>query len=480
MSNRAIWQRYLLGKPAAWVQLCREASKGPSSYKLAWFHREWADMLAANSDLMLIAPRGFMKSTIVNDYILGDVLFSPEADQHQGLLVCDNENRCRDASTEYRMILESDLMQELFGGVDYHAVGDDIYLTRIGARWHDGVLETNVRPRLSGPTIGNYTVKTSRTGMHIDHGWLHLDDAYVSQTARSVAQQEERRSLIQLGWLPLIGPHTKRVITGTRYTLIDEYGVLEEQGIPTNASSRSAEFPDGTLLWPERWDREALDRARAMFGETSYRLQFLNDPRALEGAVFRAELIAAAYAPVLPGNFSPMRVMGVDMAYGGDDYTAVAEVAKHGDRIYIVSGWQKRFTEYAEKYRVLREACQGRVAVTEANGPQRDAYETLKAQGVYTVPYPLGSNKSKADRARETLQPLLETGQLVICDDRVRKELLMFSGDESRHDDLVDAVVMACWYATTHLHSGMTTPMTTLSAVGHGVSAPSRRIGDRW
>ena len=321
---------YLRADPVMWGQHCRIASKGEAAYRLAWFHKDWIRLLNENVQALLLAPRGFLKSTIVNDFILRDILYSPDAPQHQALLVCDNETRCREAATEYEMILRSPMMQDLFAGIEYRRVGDDIYLDRVGARLRGRRVERNVRPSLPGATIGCYTVETSRVGMHIDYGTVHFDDAYVSARASSLVQQETRQHLINVGWYPMLGPHTKQVISGTRHTLVDEYGEMEKRGMPTNSSSRSAELPNGTLLWPEVWPREALDARRREIGEVAYRLQYLNDPTALEGAVFRPELLEAAMVNSLPYDLPPIRIMGVDMAYGGEDYTAVVEVTRHG------------------------------------------------------------------------------------------------------------------------------------------------------
>ena len=118
-----------------------------------------------------------------------------------------------------------------------------------------------------------------------------------------------------------------------------------------------------------------------------------------------------------------------------------------------MNGWQQKFTSYTEKYRAIEGACRGRVVITEDNGPQKDVYDGLRARGLHVIAFP--TVKSKTARAIETLQPLLEQGRLKIFDPRVKKELMMFTGDETRHDDLVDATVMACWYAATYLSDGV-------------------------
>ena len=475
-ANRASMQRFMQESPRAWGQLCRVAHWGSGAYTLAGFQREWIDLIQGDR-AMLIAPRGYLKSSIVNDDILGDVLFSPSGVQHQAMIVCDNAQKCRDTATELMTILASDEIQELFAGVEVEKVGNDLYLQRLGARFdlEHGRLDTDVRLPQGGATIGCYTVDTSRIGMHIDRGTLHLDDAFVSATALSAVQQESRKRVIFNGWYPMLGPHTRILVSGTRHTLIDEYGVMEAAGWPTNTGSRSAIQPDGTALWPDVWPLDRLAKRRREMGETAFRLQYQNDPKALEGAVFNPVLVRAAQAG-LPPDLTQLRICGVDMAYGGKDYTAVAEAARHGNYIYLIQGWQKRYDSIAERYRDLMMFCYGKIVLTEANGPQRESYEALRQQGLSVVSYPI-YGKSKVDRAREVIEPLLEQGRLKIADPVLANELIMFTGDETKHDDLVDAIVMACWYADKFLPRHESAVLRNVAVAGHsGVTSPVRKV----
>lgn len=450
-------------------------------YILTGFHGDWIGFLDTSSPVMIIAPRGYLKSTIINDYILRDVLYSPSGHQHQAIIITDNDGRCRETGLEYRRLLQSPAMQDLFGGIDYEQVADSIYIKRIGCRWRPGGgVDWDYRPELTTPTIGIYTVETSRTGIHIDHGIAHFDDAYVSARASTPAHQANRKNVIQVGWLPVLGPNTKIIVSGTRYTVQDEYGRMEEEGIATNLESRSAILPDGTALWPEVWPLDKLEARRKEMGETAFRLQYQNDPTALIGAVFRPELVAAAEIGAFPPDLPTMRVVGVDMAYGGPDYTAAVEVAKHGPNIYVTEAWQRRFESYVDKYYMLQRACAGKVAITEANGPQRDAYDTMRERGLHVIAYPHPLGKSKVQRITETLQPLLEQGRLKIGPQIVIEALLNYSGDATQHDDLLDALTMAVWYADTRM-TGLPAP-ARLSNIALGARLPlpgGREFGHR-
>ena len=72
--KRIALQRLFWESPRDWGQFCRVESRGAGAYRLADFQASWIDLVDGNSTAMIIAPRGFLKSTIINDYILRDVL----------------------------------------------------------------------------------------------------------------------------------------------------------------------------------------------------------------------------------------------------------------------------------------------------------------------------------------------------------------------------------------------------------------------
>ena len=464
MLDRPSMIRYYYDNPIEFVQLCMRAIRPYDYYNLEWFHRDWLKLRHDNPVSVEIAPRGFLKSTLDKHYDLWYTLFRVEQGiQPNIMVVCDNEKKVKEFTNQMATVLMSDDIQYLFGGFEVEPVGYSIFIKEPPVLpW----LEIDKIQCSSIPTISCYTVNSSLTGAHINHGIIDLDDAYVSVTSTSKVQRESRLHLITHGWLALIGPDTKRLISGTIYGKDDEYLRLIEAGIPTNINSRSCyiDKQQKVSLWPSVWPREKLEERRKMIGEVAFALQYMNNPDVAVGKLIQPGLLDKMFIEV--PKFDPAvetMVVGFDAAYGGGDRSACAKALVRDGKIYLVDGWEKQFANFDQKYRTVVNYANYSTIITEDNGPQKDVPDILRKYGAaYVVGYtpmsatiPLGDKQSpKAARVLETVLPLMEAGVLFVCNELIYERLLYYSGLEGDEDDLIDAVVMAVWQARKYNATG--------------------------
>lgn len=445
MTRRKHRIRYYAEHPAAWVTLCRRALHGPAAWGLTWFHLAWIEGLQGDRYL-LIAPRGYAKSSVVIALEAWRQLFhpGPSREQHQTLMVCDNDTKAREFADELEYIYRSALIQRLLGGFEVERRGDTVDLP---APPHIPHLGYAPRHAPSSPTASMYTVLSGRTGMHIDHGSLILDDAYVSARAYSEAEQERRYKAIHSGWLALTGPQTRRYVTGTRYTPMDHYQTMMDRGVPTNTDSRSAIRDDGTALWPEVWPLEKLAERRKELGEIDFQLQYQNNPRAASGNVFTQALIEACEGAEWPKkHYIKCRTYGVDLNYGGKDRSAVVEAVYAHGRIWLRPRLWVSYDEGQDHDRVrdVMDITHGWRTYVEANGPQKINVDILTRAGHMGIE-PVIPRAAKEVRARE-LRDAMNRDEVRIYEGHEKpltEEMLGFTGRDGDRDDLVDAAVMA-------------------------------------
>jgi len=444
--------RWYYEHPAEFSQLCRAAAKPADYYLLQDFHREWIDLVHDNPKTMLVAPRGFLKSSVTTvDYTIYHTLFSG-AVQRKAFLVCDSQRKYREFIREIATIMQSPLIQRLFGGFPVRVVENTVAIARHPRiPWEPKTHVDRARPAVMGMTVDQ-----SATGMHLgNEDIIIFDDAFASNTAQSVQMQETRKRKIYSGWMALIAPGTKIVVSGTRYTPHDEYEILPAKGYATNPDSRSAIQADGSSLWADKYPLEALyDIRDNRLGSIQFALQYQNDASATEGLLFSPDLLDKI---VLTDPAEPRyRCYGIDMAYGGADSTAVCRAELQGVHIVLHPTLLRNFPDgkINEKLTTIVGLTRNYPTWVEANGPQKQNVDILRQAGHHLIyPYQPG-NKTKGLRA-QALLAAMERGEIRILDDArqtLRNQLISFTGDDSVHDDMVDAAII-CWEAARKMVS---------------------------
>lgn len=406
-------------------------------YDLRPFHVDLLRFQDAGHRALLLAPRGYGKSTTLN---ITRVIFEVIADPDLRVLIVSNTQ------------LQAEVfLREIKYHLEHNAELRDVFGNYVGEMKWD-VREVIVEPRRSHAkesTISCVGVGGPVVSRHYD--LIIADDLIDEDNARTEGQREKVRSWFYRSLLPTLEPDGRIYILGTRYHFLDLYGRLVEGEYRDRHKVVKALPDDGTTPWPEKFTVEWLQNRRIEMGTVLFNGQYQNDVQAMKGAIFRADWLR--HVDTAPDGLAIY--MGVDLAISRRetaDYFAVVTVGvDHKTReLYVLDAIQRRLTfkqqtdlivaQYA-KWRPVRVAIEG-------NAYQAAQVEAIKELGYVTVSA-LTTTKDKVTRFLR-LAAKFEAGRVFLrrgaTEDLVDQLLLVPDAD---HDDLVDALDFAVSDALT-------------------------------
>ncbi len=418
--QRRLLQLLLRRNPWAFLRCCLYPQRDFEP-----FHREWLELVQREPRALILAPRGFFKTTTVTVGLLAHrVFFRPDG----GWLVVSRTAR------QAELIL-AEITQVLSRPEPTWLNSGPV----IARATREALLSAARSSARKEPTLAAAGSGQALVGRH--HDGVVADDLVVPQNAATQRVRESLEHWFTNALTPTLLPGAFLHLVGTRHHPLDLYGRALKLGLPTNESSRSAIGEDGAPLFPARWPLERLEQRRRELGPTAFALQYQNDVGPAAGTFFNPEHLRRP--PVEPPT--AFRVLAVDLALGGADYLAavVLGVAADGDW-YVLEARRARLDFHAQLQLIAALARRRRVSLV---GVEQVAYQTAAVQelrrreGLPVVGLrPRGgkllrANVLAAHLAAGRLWLPTESGPLV-------EELLAFP--HGRHDDLVDALGYAC------------------------------------
>jgi predicted phage terminase large subunit-like protein len=267
------------------------------------------------------------------------------------------------------------------------------------------------------------------------------------------------------------GHRTRAKIVGT---FVHPLGLLPElyQKDWWKVKSRYAVYkPDGTPLWPEYMDDEALRVLRSQIPETAWASEYMNAPIVSENPLFRRETFRG-YEPgtlrdgegKLIGQRDMLIVTAIDPAISqrdAGDYSALVTVgATWGDepKIFTLDA-QRGHWLTSRQINELIAAYQrfpGSKQLIETTAYQKSLYhqyrDRLDREGLDIAPIAVEPDKDKGVRAHAVTH-LFQAGMVHFdYSDKMQQilmdELALFDYTKRKHgrDDFVDAMVYALTY----------------------------------
>jgi len=320
--------------------------------------RRWHDLLEEHNRMLIEASVGHGKSTWLFPEIIHFIL-----DHHMRgvvpriLFVTGREELCKTYTTRIARAMESTEIQDIFGEAVQLPIGK-------GSPWKDTALRLSGQPSnikeptwfSSGPTGG---IEGTRCN------WAILDDFIDVEQARSPA---DRRSMWLWYGTTLRGrmdPDARLTIIGSSWHPDDAYSRIRQQA-EMGSDVAHFKFPcynaDGSLLCPEWWTRESLEKARLDIGETLFRLRYLMDNDAMMRATFDESWIT--YIDELPPgielgqawDFAITSKAMADARKTDPDYTCCATVGYDptDDKLVLAGLFLDRIDSNHDKH-ILRE-----------------------------------------------------------------------------------------------------------------------------
>jgi len=291
--------------------------------------REMSAFVSRHSKAVVLEPRGFGKTTLLCHRAARLVGLARGA-LRIGIL-CAVDEDAENLAAAIRRIVEHPRFAEVF---PWAAAGVE------GPRWRDGAWTVRGVELGKDVTCRALSFGSVHAGPRLD--LLLTDDPVgIQENATPAGRAKVLDTLLEVV-LPMLVPDGRVVVSGTRWHEDDLYAQLIARG--WRALVRRA-IEDGRSLWPEWFSFEALAERRAALGSALFAAQYMNDPSALGGEVFRREWFTRI--DVVPAGIS--RRVGVDLAASlaeRADYTAVVELVETADHTLVIVGvWRERLAD---------------------------------------------------------------------------------------------------------------------------------------
>ena len=264
-------------------------------------------------------------------------------------------------------------------------------------------------------------------------------------------------------------PNASIIVIHTRYSPEDLIGVLKSRDdSKPQALKMGWEYinvpaisyvtqPDGTVvekaLWPEFWPLGSLKQKEAAIGDYAFSAMYMGMPRPRGKSVFNN---AHYYEP---HEFESAKIVatsiGIDCAYTNksySDYCVALTMHKTADGcIYITDMFRKQtdITSFAVNLRALKQTNPNATIFWFMGPAERPALDLLKTLRVFVRYEKSAANSDKYAKA-VAVAAMWNQGRIKIpinaeWREDFMNEVLSFTGQGDRHDDIVDALASGHW-----------------------------------
>lgn len=422
---------------------CKEAVEGT----IPGFHRDLYELLEGNEDLVIAAPRGFAKSTLVSKfYPLWLALFKHRRDI---CIISNSEGLAVEHLRWIKQKCESDgKLIASFGNLKSEKWTENHIILQ-----HADGTRVNIRARGAGGQIRGFRPDC-----------VICDDLETDDSVASEEQTKKLKDWVFKACYNTLLPGGRFLVIGT---VLHPLSLLSDLLETDNGFTKrrltayiNGVEEEGSELWPDQRPHSWLQERKATIGSFRFAAEYMNDPVSDEAAPIKPDQVRIWEN--LPSNLS--HVIAVDPAYSEDskaDYKVASLVG-------ITPEYRRYLCHYIRTHQpqgefidsILNLWLQHRNTITGVgipnSGVEKSFYNSFlkRAEERHLSPpvIPLtntfqsasGSNvRNKKERIIATLQPLFEQGKYFIGPNHLdAKEELIRIGS-SRNDDLVDSLAYA-------------------------------------
>ncbi|MBU6214491.1 hypothetical protein KGM48_01455 [Patescibacteria group bacterium] len=452
-----------------------------AKYPTADFHREIFQLLEnqEHQNIVLTAFRGSAKSTLVT---LAYVIWSILGDQHKKFPIILGSTQAK--AQTHLLAIKHEFEQNDLLRADLGPFKEE------NNQWGATAL---ILPQYGAKISIGSTEQSIRGIRHYEHrpDVIICDDL---EDMDSVRTQESRDKLFE--WvtgdvIPAGDRDTRFILIGTP---LHEDSVLKRLEKLFESGSRCVvrRYPilnaEGKPLWPGKFRTEADIQAEKdkCLNELAWLREYMLRIVQSEAQIVKREHIQ--YYKELPLNGHRRVILMIDPAHSTKttaDYTAMVAAHIYGSgkdrKIYIAPNpvnahlTTEQFIEKARwVYKSLGASGYTRRVYVEDVGVQGVFTDLLNREGIFAKPYPT-RGQTKAGRL-EAVAPWIELGKVLFPEkgcEQLIQQVLGFGIE--RHDDLVDALTMACLQL---MEDTKATPF--IMTIGGGSSTPPRPGTNDW
>lgn len=395
-------------------------------FQMSWHHLEWGDLVHHHNKLCIEAARDHGKSYYFsNAYAIWQLYrySPPKVQQFSKRPSKSNSNRGFLFSFSLQQAV--DLIEILKGTIE----GNDTLRERLmPANTKEGAwASTNIvcknGARLTGKGFGS-----SVRGAH--PYWIIVDDGLKDNVIYSQLQRQKSIDYFHSVIMNMLVPGGQIIVVGTPFHANDLYGDLKTKK-GWFVIEYPAIFPDGRILWPQRWSfRDLLDKKNTQ-GNIIFSRENLCRPIVSDSSIFPLSILKRGlvrmenYTLVSSRDDFPIRfakvVTGCDFSISanvGADYFCFSTFGIDEDNgMWLLNMKLDKGKTYDEQLQILKGInvrFRPDVMVFESNVFQQIFTEGATKYGMPVVPHNTGAEKNDLSKGWMQISVLFERGLMHI------------------------------------------------------------------
>ena len=395
-------------------------------FQMSWHHLEWGDLVHHHNKLCIEAARDHGKSYYFsNAYAIWQLYrySPPKVQQFSKRPSKSNSNRGFLFSFSLQQAV--DLIEILKGTIECNDTLRERLMpanTKEGA-WASTNIVCKNGARLTGKGFGS-----SVRGAH--PYWIIVDDGLKDNVIYSQLQRQKSIDYFHSVIMNMLVPGGQIIVVGTPFHANDLYGDLKTKK-GWFVIEYPAIFPDGRILWPQRWSfRDLLDKKNTQ-GNIIFSRENLCRPIVSDSSIFPLSILKRGlvrmenYTLVSSRDDFPIRfakvVTGCDFSISanvGADYFCFSTFGIDEDNgmwlLNMKLGKGKTYDEQLQILKGINVRFRPDVMVFESNVFQQIFTEGATKYGMPVVPHNTGAEKNDLSKGWMQISVLFERGLMHI------------------------------------------------------------------
>ena len=263
-------------------------------FQLSWHHLEWGDLVHRHNKLCIEAARDHGKSYYFSNAYPAWQLYRysrPKKSVYSKRPSKSNSNRGYLFSFSLQQSV--DLMEILKNTIE----SNDIFKERLvpNNKTSGGWASTNILCK-NGARLTCKGFGSSVRGAH--PYWIVVDDGLKDNVIYSQLQRQKSIDYFHSVIMNMLVPGGQIIVVGTPFHANDLYGDLKSKSKTATGSDKGwfvieypAIFPDGRILWPQRWSFGDLMEKRTTQGNIIFSRENLCRPITNESSIFPLKVL---------------------------------------------------------------------------------------------------------------------------------------------------------------------------------------------
>lgn len=395
-------------------------------FQLSWHHLEWGELAQQHKKLCINAARDHGKSFYFSNAYAAWQLYRytrPRTRSYSKRPTAASSNRGFLFSFSLQQGI--DLMEILKGTIEENDIlKERLFPQSTANSWS----ATNIVCR-NGARL---TVKGFGSSVRGAHPyWIIVDDGLKDNVIYSSLQRNKSTDYFHSVIMNMLVPGGQIIVVGTPFHAEDLYGDLKTKN-GWFVIEYPAIFPDGRILWPQRWSFKDLMDKKETQGSIIFSRENLCRPITNESSIFPMEILTRSllrmenYTLVdsreeFPVKFSKV-VVGCDFAISanvGADYAvfSVWGIDELTDERWLLHLYREKGVKFFEQMNVLRRInsrFRPDLIVMENNTFQQIFVETADTEGMPVIGHTTGIDKYDLKTGWPHLSTLFERGKIHI------------------------------------------------------------------